>query len=114
MVLKGSSYYYDGPFSVEEDCHTGISIKAMDETYDDDSLSASILTKLLWYSHTPIEEISVSVKYGYVVLSGIVAWEYQKEVMTSMVKNILGVKGVINNINVITVWPKKLTAINKN
>ena len=108
MSIKESISNQNGPFSLEEDCIAGVEIKAMDETIDDDTLSGTILSRLLWYSHTPIEEISIMVNYGYVVLNGSVPWEYQKMLIATMVKNTIGVKGVINNISVVAVWPKSI------
>jgi osmotically-inducible protein OsmY len=109
MSIKESSSNQNSPFSLEEDCITGVEINVIDETIDDDTLSGTIYSRLLWYSHTPIEEISIMVNHGYIVLHGIVPWEYQKMLIAAMVKNTLGVKGVINNISVLAVWPKSIS-----
>jgi len=66
----------------------------------DETIKASILTNLTWYSHTPVEEVVVMVSSGYVELSGHVQWMYQKMVIAAMVQKIEGVMGIINNIGV--------------
>jgi len=48
----------------------------------------------------PSDRIKVTVKYGWVTLEGSVDWQYQKSLAESAVKNIRGVLGVTNNIEV--------------
>jgi len=48
----------------------------------------------------PSDRIKVTVKYGWVTLEGSVDWQYQKSLAESEVKNIRGVLGVTNNIEV--------------
>jgi osmotically-inducible protein OsmY len=48
----------------------------------------------------PIDRIKVMVKYGWVTLEGNADWQYQKTLAESAVKNIRGVLGVANNIEV--------------
>jgi osmotically-inducible protein OsmY len=48
----------------------------------------------------PEENISVKVEDGLVYLSGEVQWFYQKDAAKKAVENLLGVKGVINTIQV--------------
>ncbi len=48
----------------------------------------------------PSDRIKVTVKYGWVSLEGSVDWQYQKSLAESAVKNIRGVLGVTNNIEV--------------
>lgn len=66
----------------------------------DDAIKASILSTLTWFSHTPIDEVRIIVKAGYVELKGSVQWMYQKTVIAAMVQRIEGVMGIINNIGV--------------
>jgi osmotically-inducible protein OsmY len=48
----------------------------------------------------PSDRIKVTVKYGWVTLEGSVDWQYQKSLAESTAKNIRGVLGVTNNIEV--------------
>ena len=50
-------------------------------------------------SNTPITPI---VKEGWVTLKGQVSWGYQKTAAENAVRNLLGVKGISNGINVIS------------
>ncbi len=76
------------------------SLDAKDPTNPDDAIKASILSTLTWYSHTPIDDVRVFVKNGYVTLNGIVQWMYQKMVIAAMVQQVDGVMGIINSIDV--------------
>jgi osmotically-inducible protein OsmY len=48
----------------------------------------------------PSDRIKVTVKYGWVMLEGSLDWQYQKILAESAVKNIKGVLGVTNSIDV--------------
>ena len=50
----------------------------------------------------PAKEIKVIVKNGWVTLEGSVEWKYQKNLAESAVKNLRGVVGVTNNIEIRT------------
>ena len=69
---------------------------------DDATIKSSIISCLIWYAHVPLEDITVDVEYGYVSLNGSVPWMYQKFVIAAMVKNLHGVKGLINNIRIVS------------
>jgi osmotically-inducible protein OsmY len=74
------------------------SLKAEDA---DNVIRSSIMVSLAGYSHVPLEKIIVTVKNGFVSLTGMVQWIYQKGVLLSMVQSIPGVRGVENNMGVI-------------
>jgi osmotically-inducible protein OsmY len=48
----------------------------------------------------PADKIKVTVKNGWVTLEGKVDWQYQKAIAESAVKNLKGVVGITNNIEV--------------
>ncbi len=98
MNDKGSAYYYNEPVMSEiEDFYS-----YKDEApIDDETIKSSVLSCLIWYAHVPIEDITIEVNLGYVELRGSVPWMYQKFVIADMVKNLRGVKGIINNVLVI-------------
>lgn len=77
---------------------TGESNMRYENTVADDAIKASILQSLHWYAHLPCDDISVTVKSGYVELIGHVQWLYQKMVISAMIQKIEGVKGIINGI----------------
>jgi osmotically-inducible protein OsmY len=71
---------------------------------DDTELARRALDALWWHSDLPAG-IQVVVKDGWVTLSGNVEWNYQKEEAERAVRNLGGVKGVINDI-VLKITPK--------
>jgi osmotically-inducible protein OsmY len=108
MTVKSLNHKHHGPFSLEEDCFGNIQINTASNTLDDKILEASILRVLNWNSHVPVQEITITVKHGYVIIDGLVPWQYQKINIASMVKDIKGVKGITNNIGVVNLWTGKL------
>jgi hypothetical protein len=103
MHTKGSfNNLEEKNFTIKEDCI----YSSENPGYFDAKLKTTILTTLTWYSHTPLERITVSVKHGFVSLSGMVPWTYQKMVIASMVQNIKGVQGIVNNIAVANKLPQ--------
>ncbi|TAE44066.1 MAG: BON domain-containing protein, partial [Bacteroidetes bacterium] len=54
--------------------------------------------KMSW--NIPNNGITVKVEHGWVTLGGEVRWNYQKEAARSVIKNLVGVKGVTNDIHV--------------
>jgi osmotically-inducible protein OsmY len=68
----------------------------------DTDVAAAAANALQWnvsLSNTPITPI---VKEGWVTLKGQVSWGYQKTAAENAVRNLLGVKGISNGINVIS------------
>ncbi|HTA27652.1 MAG TPA: BON domain-containing protein [Bacteroidia bacterium] len=72
--------------------------KSSDNT--DNIIKTSIYGLVQKYSPGPLEEIFVTVINGYVNLSGLVQWMYQKTILVLMIRNIEGVRGITNNIGV--------------
>jgi osmotically-inducible protein OsmY len=58
----------------------------------------------------PIDKIKVKVEEGWITLEGQSNWNYQKIVAENSIKNILGLKGISNNI---TIKPESHDAIEK-
>ncbi|WP_199119167.1 BON domain-containing protein [Pedobacter sp. ASV28] len=70
---------------------------------DDSDIAGEVLNALRWNWQVPDEKIKVKVEKGWVTLEGDLDWYYQKNAVKKAVKNLLGIKGVINNINIISV-----------
>ena len=66
----------------------------------DNELKAEIVNAFKWNWKTLNDTIKVSVINGWVSLSGEVEWNYQKEAAKEAVTNLIGVKGVSNNIDI--------------
>jgi osmotically-inducible protein OsmY len=66
----------------------------------DDSEIAEAIAHAFWWSVLIPETVDVEVRNGFVTLRGEVAWNYEKEAAERVVRDIEGVKGVANVINV--------------
>jgi osmotically-inducible protein OsmY len=66
----------------------------------DPEIARDAIQALESHSGIPAERLKVTVKFGWVTLEGDVDWQYQKTLAESAVKNIGGVLGVTNNIEV--------------
>lgn len=80
------------------------------EEKKDIEITAEILNAFRWNWNTLNDTIKVRVLNGWVMLSGEVAWNYQKDAATDAVANLIGVKGVTN---IITIKSQNNTIINK-
>jgi len=59
--------------------------------------AANALQWNIWITHV-IRRIKVAVEHGWITLSGDVDWWYQKEAAGDMVRNLIGVRGLSNDI----------------
>lgn len=66
----------------------------------DTAIAKAVLNALNWHSSVPDNNIMIKVEKGWVYLSGEVQWEYQKNSAKNAIKDLLGVKGVINNVSI--------------
>ncbi|MFT6796849.1 MAG: osmotically-inducible protein OsmY [Maribacter sp.] len=88
-----------------------IGVKAVAEDikvkYDDDlkktdkEIAKVVVNALEWNASVPKEKVMVLVENGYIFLSGNLAWDYQRKAAKRTVQNLLGVKGVVNEIEIV-------------
>jgi osmotically-inducible protein OsmY len=64
----------------------------------DSDLAEAAAGTLRWNVPTGAEQIQAIVKDGYVTLSGQVRWGYQKISAETAIRNLVGVKGIVNDI----------------
>lgn len=69
---------------------------------NDEDLAGEILSSLKWDWSVPNDKVQVKVENGWVTIDGNVEWNYQKEAARSCAANLIGVKGVTNNVTVKT------------
>ncbi|MEZ0129218.1 BON domain-containing protein [Flavobacterium sp. LBUM151] len=69
------------------------------EQKNDIDIAQAVLNAFRWNWNTLNDGIQVQVENGQVTLSGELEWHYQKEAATRVVNNLIGVKGVMNNIS---------------
>ena len=66
----------------------------------DADIARSANGALEWTSNLPKDSIKVQVEGGRVTLAGDVEWEYQRREAEGAVRNLIGVKGINNNISI--------------
>lgn len=69
----------------------------------DEDIALSAANVLSSNAHIPPNQVKVSVRQGHVILEGQVEWWYQGEMAASLVRNLIGVRSLTNNI---TLWRK--------
>jgi len=83
-------------------------IEKMDVVFDarhqktDSEITAEIINAFKWHWDIPNDNVSVKVEEGLVTLSGELEWNYQKEAAQKTVSNLIGVKGISNEICIVT------------
>lgn len=68
-------------------------------TRTDEDIARTAMNNLEWSYSVP-DSVKVKVSNGFVTLSGTVDWEYQREDAEDIVRPLIGVKGVTNEITV--------------
>jgi len=68
----------------------------------DNEIAAEIINAFKWHWDIPHERVQVKVENGWVTLTGSLEWNYQKEEAKKAVSVLIGVKGIINNIMIIS------------
>ena len=66
----------------------------------DTEIAQAAAAALKWNSTPGVERVTLSVTNGWIRLSGAVDWQYQREAAARAVRELTGVKGIINNIAV--------------
>jgi osmotically-inducible protein OsmY len=65
---------------------------------NDTDIAQAAVTALKWNTVVPQDRITVTVSNGWLTLNGTLDWQYQKEAAARAVRDLMGVKGVTNNI----------------
>lgn len=66
----------------------------------DNDIAIEVVEALKRNMSVPDDQIKIKVQNGWVYLEGILNWNYQKRSAYNSVKNIIGVRDVINNIKI--------------
>ena len=72
----------------------------MEDEKTDTEIAKAVVNALQWHASVPEDAVIPKVENGWVYLSGQVRWGYQKESAKNAVKDLSGVKGVINSITI--------------
>ena len=65
---------------------------------DDTGIAEAALSAIRWSTSVPKDRVKLTVSDGWVTLEGKVEWEYQRGAAYKAVRDLLGVRGVSNNI----------------
>jgi osmotically-inducible protein OsmY len=76
-----------------------VSLPGTHERTDED-IARAALNVLAWNAVVPKDAIKVKVTKGVVTLSGLVEWSFQKHNAEREISRLIGVKGVINDVEV--------------
>ncbi|MFD2935170.1 BON domain-containing protein [Spirosoma flavum] len=68
----------------------------------DNEIASELLSAFKWSWEVPDDKVKVKVEAGWVTLDGELHWNYQREAAKKAVNNLVGVKGVTNNIRIKT------------
>ena len=67
---------------------------------DDADIATAAANRLAWDTGTPRDAIKIKVEAGWVTLTGEVDWHFQKEAAQREVRNLMGVRGVTNQVTI--------------
>ncbi|HWG09907.1 MAG TPA: BON domain-containing protein [Rhodanobacteraceae bacterium] len=74
-----------------------VEIPGIDKRPDEELVRAARLA-LIWNASVPVDAVKVLVENGWLTLSGGVEWAYQKQSAETAVRDLVGIKGVVNLI----------------
>ena len=110
VTLSGEVDSYAKKIAAEKAAKRVIGVKAVAEdivvTYpsslekSDTEIAKAAVDALEWHSSVPDDTVMVKVENGWVYLTGEVKWSYQRSSAKNAVKDLMGVKGVSNNITI--------------
>jgi len=64
----------------------------------DTEIAQAAVSALKWNTMVPADKVNLAVSNGWITLTGTVDWQYQRHAVERAVRDLMGVKGVTNNI----------------
>ncbi len=111
VTLSGIVDTYGKKVSAEKAATRVTGVKAVAEDIEvktsgtgkrtDTEIAETVLNALKWHSAMQEGKIKVKVDNGWVTMEGEVEWAFQRNAARTMVEDLLGVTGIINNIKVV-------------
>jgi osmotically-inducible protein OsmY len=109
VTLSGTVDHYFQRLAAEDAAQrvAGVKVVAIDiEVSDTDTpapktdtqIAEVVRSALTWHSAVNDDLINITVDNGWVYLEGTANWDYERKAAEMSVENIVGVKGVVNNI----------------
>lgn len=112
VTLSGAVETYTKKITAEEAAKRVMGVKAVVQDIDvriaalgkktDVDIAEAALSALRWNTNVPDKKIKVTVEDGWVTLEGEVEWEYQSTAAKNAVNNLTSVRGVTNNIKIVS------------
>ncbi|MEN6561613.1 MAG: BON domain-containing protein [Acidobacteriota bacterium] len=110
VTLSGHVDTYPEKWAAERAAGRVSGVKAVVEEIDvklpgiyersDQDIARAAANVLDWNSYVPRDRVKVQVQGGWVTLSGEVDWRYQREAAGDAVRNLMGVRGLANDISI--------------
>ncbi len=110
VTLSGHVDTYPEKWAAEQAAGRVSGVKAVVEEIDvklpgiyersDQDIARAAANVLDWNSYVPRDRVKVQVQGGWVTLSGEVDWRYQRDAAGDAVRNLMGVRGLANDISV--------------
>jgi osmotically-inducible protein OsmY len=74
----------------------------LDGTHErtDSELAQAILYALEWHSAVSTDQVTILVEEAWVTVEGSVDWDFQRRSVNKVIENIIGVRGITNNITI--------------
>jgi osmotically-inducible protein OsmY len=108
VTLSGHVSSYAEKYDVEKAVKRVNGVKALVDNVEvrlsgtglmaDDEIAKRVLQSLSWAATIPADEVQVQVENGWVTLSGELEWQFQSTAASAAARNLMGVKGVVNQI----------------
>lgn len=112
VTLSGSVETYSKKLTAEEAAKRVMGVKAVVVDIDvhiasfgkksDVDIASAAVNALKWNTSVPYSKIKVTVENGWITLEGDVDWEYQRNAAKNAVNSLTSVRGVTNNIRVVS------------
>jgi osmotically-inducible protein OsmY len=110
VTLTGFVRSYPEKQSAERAAKRVVGVKAVAEEIEirlagiyertDSDIAKSAVAALAWNVTVPRDSVKVMVEHGWVTLEGEVGWQYQRTAAEDSVRNLPGVKGVSNLVQI--------------
>lgn len=112
VTLTGSVDSYAKKLEAEDAAKNVAGVKAVVEKIeiqfghslkkDDNEIAKDVLNAFKWNWEVPGDDIKIKVEDGWVSLHGGVQWNYQREAAKKAIRNLPGIRGIIDNITINT------------
>lgn len=110
VTLSGTVNSYLKKLAIEKAAKRVAGVKAVAEDIEvkpngsfirnDTELASAIINALKWHASVNEERLKIKVEDGVVTLDGEVDWEFQRSSAVSQIQNIIGVKRIVNNVEI--------------